>query len=188
MGRDSKTLCAMNDEALLRELETLVRAGRKVEARIVEHIAEVDRRRLFLSRGYSSMFTYCTQALHLSESVAYKRIQAARVSRKYPPVLRMLDDGQLHITAVARLAKLLTRENHETVLARAAQRTKCELDELIAELAPKPDVRPSIRKLPEPTKAPNSLEKQLDPDPVKNSRKRQCLKRDGLARPLEKPT
>jgi hypothetical protein len=44
----------------------------------------------------------------------------------------------------------LTSENHQTVLARARGRSRSEIAALIAELAPRPDVPASIRRLPAP--------------------------------------
>jgi hypothetical protein len=95
------------------------------------------------------MFAYCTERLHLSDAEAYLRIAAARASREHPVLLEMLADGRLHLTAVAKLAPHLTRDNRGLLLARAAHRSKREVEELIAEVAPRPDVRAVMRKLPE---------------------------------------
>ena len=94
------------------------------------------------------MFAYCKEALHLSEAEAYLRIGVARVSREHPMLLEMLADGRLHLSAIGRLAPHLTEANREAVLGRAAHRSQREIEELVAELAPRPDVAASIRKLP----------------------------------------
>jgi len=49
----------------------------------------------------------------------------------------------------SKLAPHLTRENCETLLGRAAHRTKREVEELIAEVAPRPDAPTVVRKLPD---------------------------------------
>ena len=139
-----------NDELLLR-LSKLVNQSRRVESVLVAHLAEVDARRLYASRALPSMFQYCRDVLHLSESEAYLRIEAARMSRRHPMVLTMLEDGRLPLSGIATLApelKKLTPEDGEKLLARAVHKSKRELKELVAELAPKPDVPPSIRKVP----------------------------------------
>ncbi len=92
------------------------------------------------------MFQYCLEVLHLSESEAYRRIAAARLSRSYPVLLEMLEDGRIHLAGIAVPRKHLTDANYEDVLARATHKTKRELEELVAELAPKADVPPTIRK------------------------------------------
>jgi hypothetical protein len=50
---------------------------------------------------------------------------------------------------MARLAPHLTRENAPAVLKRASGMSHREIRELVAELEPRPDVAPSVRKLPE---------------------------------------
>src|SRR6266566_954869 len=88
-----------NDELLL-EVKALVRHERSATAHLIASLAELDARRLYLSEGFRSMFTYCTQALHLSEHAAYGRIEAARVARKWPVVLDLLSDGSITLTAL----------------------------------------------------------------------------------------
>lgn len=147
---ESSNLKAVSDGELLRRLTDLVSRSRRLDADIVAHIAEVDARRLYRREAAPSMFAYCVEVLGLGESEAYLRIAAARASREYPVLLEMLRDGRLVLTAVARLASHLTPDNCDRVLTRAANRSKREIEELIAELDPQPDARSVIRKLPTP--------------------------------------
>ncbi len=144
-----KEFQSLSDDELLRRLSDLLSRSRRVEADLVAHIGEVDERRLYAREACSSMFAYATDVLHLSEHEAYERITAARASRRYPLLLEMLRDGRLHLSGIGKLAPHLTEENHGTLLARAAHRTKRQIEELLAELSPRPDVPSLIRKLPE---------------------------------------
>jgi 5-methylcytosine-specific restriction endonuclease McrA len=85
---------------------------------------------------------------HMSESMVSKRIRAARTARAYPLVFEMVERGELHLTGVTQLAAHLTEENHRAVLTRAKHLTMREIEHLVAELAPKPDVVSRIVKLP----------------------------------------
>jgi hypothetical protein len=76
----------------------------------------------------------------------------------------MLADGRLHLSGIARLAPLLTEANRETLLARAAYKSKRQIDELVAELSPKPDVTATMRKIPERRKKKPTSSSQLRPD------------------------
>jgi hypothetical protein len=109
---------------------------------------ELDVRRLYLAEGFSSLFAYCTQAMRLSEHAAYGRIEAARAARRFPAVLDVLESGSITLTTVTLLAKHLTPENHVRVLASARHKTKREVEHLVAELRPLPDVAPMVRRLP----------------------------------------
>ncbi len=141
-------LRSVPDDELLRRLAELLRQSRRVEADLVAHIGEVDLRRLYAREAAPSMFAYCTEVLHLSEAEAYLRIAAARASREHPMLREMLRDGRLHLTAIAKLAPHLTPSNRETLLKRAAHRSKRQIEELMAELAPRPDAPALMRKLP----------------------------------------
>jgi 5-methylcytosine-specific restriction endonuclease McrA len=137
------------DDELLRRLVDLLRQSRCAEADLVAHVGEVDARRLYAREASPSMFAYCTEVLHLSEAEAYLRIAAARASREHPVLLEMLADGRLHLTAIAKLAPHLTSGNREALLKRATHKSKRQVEELIAQLAPRPDVPALMRKLPE---------------------------------------
>jgi len=144
-----RPLRSITDDDLLSSLADLVRQSRRVEAPLVAHIAEVEARRLYARFACTSMFKYCTDVLHLSESEAYYRIAVARATLEHPVLLEMLTDGRLHLSGIASLASHLTPENRDAVLARAAHKSKREIEELIAELAPRPDVPSVMRKLPQ---------------------------------------
>ena len=150
LAAEGRPLAAISDDALLRRLAAILVQSRRVEADLVAHIAEVDERRLYAREAFPSMFAYCTGALHLSEGEAYLRIAAARASREHPSILAMLSDGRLHLSGIALLAPHLTAENRDALLRRATHRPKRQIEELIAELAPRKDVPSLMRRLPEP--------------------------------------
>jgi hypothetical protein len=143
------TLHSVPDDELLRRLGELVSQSRRVEADLVWHIGEVDVRRLFARDAFPSMFAYCIAALHLSEAEAYLRITVARAARRHGVLLEMLRDGRLHLRGIAMLAPLLTEENRDSLLLRASHLSKREMERLVAELSPRPDVVSGIRKVPE---------------------------------------
>ena len=145
----TRSLTSFSDDELLRRLSDLLGQSRRDEADLVSHIGEVDSRRLYAREASPSMFAYCTEVLHLSEAEAYLRIAAARASREHPLLLTMLADGRLHLTAIAKLAPHLTRENREALLTRAAHKSRREIEQLVAELVPRPDAPAVMRKLPE---------------------------------------
>ena len=69
----------------------------------------------------------------------------------------------MSLTSVRILRPHLTPENHEAVLARASGRSRREIEALIAELAPRPDVPSSVRKLPAAAPAPTSMPPATSP-------------------------
>jgi hypothetical protein len=140
----------LSDPELVAAVATLASSERRTTVALVAHLAELDARRLYLGAGFPSMFVYCVQVLHLSEGGAYNRIEAARAARSFPVVLDLLDQGLLNLATLRLLAPHLTIENHEELLAAASEKSKREVEALLARAFPRPDVAPSIRKLPGP--------------------------------------
>lgn len=160
----------LNDtEALsvLDRLGALARQERHATVELIAHLAELDRRKLYRDEGYGSLFSYCTEALRLSEHAAYNRIVAARACRRVPILLDRLADGSLNLTTLRLLAPHLTPENAAQLVAEAGGRRKREVEALEARLAPQPDVPASVRKLPAPALARGSAETStLPPSPA----------------------
>ncbi len=119
---------ALSDRDLMDAVRQLAAEERTATVRLIAHLAEVDARRLYLGQGYSSMFTWCTGALHLSEHAAYARIECARLVRRLPSVLPALERGDLTLTAACLLAPVLTGENCYGLLGRARHRPKREVE------------------------------------------------------------
>jgi hypothetical protein len=147
--RERSNLKAVSDDKLLHNLFAILKRSRWAEADLVAHIGEVDARKLYAREAAPSMFVWCTERLHLSEQEAYLRITVARASREHPMLLRMLRDGRLHLSGIARLVPHLTRENRDAVLKRATGMSHRQIKELVSELEPKPDAPAKIRKLPD---------------------------------------
>lgn len=96
----------LSDHELLAEAKAAANREREATARLIALLAQVDARRLYLGEGCSSLFTYCTQVLLLSEHAAYGRIEAARATRRFPVVLDLLIDSSVTLTAVTLLARI----------------------------------------------------------------------------------
>ena len=153
MSTKIQRFAELSDRDLLAAVHRLASNERRATASLIASLAELDARRLYLAEGCSSLFTYCTQVLHLSEHAAYGRIEAARVARKYPVVLERLEAGDLTLTTIGLLAPRLTEENYEHLFETARRKSKRDVEHLVATLRPQPVVPSVVRKLPQPTAA-----------------------------------
>lgn len=136
------------DHELLECVKSLAARERGATAELIAHLAELETRGLHLAAGYGSMFTYCRDVLLLSEHEAYNRIEAARAARRFPVILDLLAQGAVNLTTVRLLAPHLTDTNHIEVLESARGLRKPQVEEIVARLAPAPDVPAVVRKLP----------------------------------------
>ena len=140
----------LSDGEVLAEVKAAAARERDATVRLVALLAQMDVRRLYLGEGCSSLFTYCTQVLHLSEHAAYGRIEAARAARRFPVILDLLGTGSMTLTAVTLLAPHLTPQNYGEILDAARHKSKRDIEHIVAHLRPRPAVPPTVRRLPEP--------------------------------------
>jgi hypothetical protein len=152
----------LDDATLLQRLHALLARDHRTSALLLAHLGEVDARGLYRDAGFSSLFGYCIGALHMSESEAALRIRAARLARQYPEVLNHVERGELHLSALRVLAPVLDANNHGQLLRAAVHKTKAEVEALVADLAPAPDARQLVRKLPAPKLARETPSTQPD--------------------------
>ena len=169
----SHSLTHLADHVLLRDLATLVAQDRTTTAAMLAHLAEVDARKLFLPKGYSSMFDFCVNDLRFSEESAYKRIQAARVAQRFPEIFPAVARGEVHLSAIVLLAPHLTAETAQDLLAAAASKTCAAVKQMLAERFPQPDMPTCLApvvmtksELQTNQTSPCEREAQLDLNPV----------------------
>jgi hypothetical protein len=163
-----RSIGQLSNSDLLGRLQQAVRDERRATVEVVSLLMEVDARQLYLAEGCSSLFTYCTRILHLSEDAAYKRIEAARAARRFPELLERLATGSLTLTTARLLAPHLTSENVRDLLNAAEGRSRSEVEHLIATVRPLPDAAALVRRVATPGQAmpldPSALQLQ-DPFP-----------------------
>jgi hypothetical protein len=139
---------SLDSKSLAVRLRELSGEERNVQVEFLLHLDEYDRRRAYLEAGYGSLWTYCLEALHLREGAAGRRINAMRVLRRFPALEAPLRDGRLCLSTVAVLGPVLTDDNLEDVVARAAYRTKADVEHLVASIQPRTPPAEGIRKVP----------------------------------------
>jgi hypothetical protein len=137
-------LADLSDAQLLDSLKTLCGQGRVVLARLLAHLVEVEERRLHLEAACPSMLQFCVQRLGMSEDEACRRIQAARLARRFPELLVRIERGDLTLSTMALLQDALTEATYEELVEAAAGKTKAEVRALLARRSPRPDVPAAI--------------------------------------------
>ena len=143
---------ATQPRALLAELARHAASSFEKTADVLRLLGEVDRTGAWSEKPYGSLFAYCLGELNWSEGEAAKKIQAARAARRFPILLQRVRAGRLHLAGVVLLAAKLTDENARALIEAACGKSKREIEALLAARFPRPDVAPSIRKLPAPSR------------------------------------
>jgi hypothetical protein len=141
------SLSQLSDNELLTRIPAIVQAERIASADVIEHLMEVQRRRLYLEQACSSLYTYCCERLGYSEDAALKRARVARLALRFPRVLDELRSGAIHLTGLFLLERYLNDENAEELLAAARGTSRRELEKLLAVRFPRPAVPSTIEAL-----------------------------------------
>ena len=106
----TSTVGELSDRELLRQTSTLVRHERHLQGAVIDHLAEIDARRLYLQRGCSSLFDYAVRELGYSDAAAGRRIGAVRLCADQPGARERLRDGSLTLSAAAELQWAFDRQ------------------------------------------------------------------------------
>ena len=116
----TSTVGALSDRELLRETSNLVRHERHLQGAIIDHLAEIEARGLYLERGFSSLFDYAVRELGYSDAAAARRIGVMRLCADQPDAREGLRDGSLTLSAAAELQWAFDRQRRRGSISRAA--------------------------------------------------------------------
>jgi hypothetical protein len=98
---------------VVEKLKQLVASERKITAEIIEHILEIDRKKIFSQMGYPTLFSFLTEYIGYSASAAQRRIEAARLLKVVPEVKDDLQSGSLNLSQVALVAQSIRQKQKE---------------------------------------------------------------------------
>lgn len=146
MRRLDGILANQTDARILSGLATLVTQERKRKSDFLAYLNEVDGRKLYAKEGYSSLFRFLTEKYVFSESSALKRIQAARLARKFPFLYGDIKDGAYSLSALSRLAPFVTAANANRLFRKAHRQSTRHVEAMLAEEFPKADVEDRLKK------------------------------------------
>jgi hypothetical protein len=109
-------LNALSDRDLLLQFEAVVRAERRLMARVLEFIAEIDVRKIYLERAHSSLFDFLVNEMGYSNAAAMRRISGARLLREVPSVMSQVSEGRLNLTQLSQVQQACRSYKAETGL------------------------------------------------------------------------
>ena len=104
------TVAALSDRELLAQTGNRARVERHLQGAIIDHLAEIEARSLFLRRGFASLFEYAVRELGYSDAAAGRRIAAMRLCADNPQTRERLRDGSLSLSAAAELQWAFDRQ------------------------------------------------------------------------------
>ncbi len=101
---------SLSNETLHEKTVIAAKTEKSATFALLEFLAEVDVRRLYSERGYSTLWLYVHKALGYSESCASERVSAVTLMRAVPEVKEKIQAEELTLTSAIKLAAFVKRE------------------------------------------------------------------------------
>lgn len=136
----------LTDTALLLDTKILVAHEREISLKVLHHLKEIERRRLFSDKGYSSLFDYAVRELGYSEPSAARRISAARLLKEMPEIEKRIESGVLSLTNLSMASQLFRNEDikdvsaKKEILKQIEGTTKAECEKVLKMMIPPTDI------------------------------------------------
>lgn len=121
------------------KLKDLVDVERRTLTQIIEHLQTVYDTKLYSKLGYSTIQKYLIKELHYSESAAYRRHRALRLTKEMPESKRMLESGTLNLTNASTFHSIMSGKDEKTkkqALLDIQNKTSQETRDKLFEYAP----------------------------------------------------
>ena len=107
------TVSALSDDRLLERTKELSGIEHHLEVVVIDHLREIQKRRLYLRRGFSSLFDYAVRELGYSDAAAWRRIKAMRLCADVDGVRERLQNGSMTLNAAAQLQHAFDRQERK---------------------------------------------------------------------------
>ena len=114
---------------------------RNAEAELIEALQAVDQHRVYMQKGYSSLFQYTVNGLGLSESVTYNLITVSRKAREVPELKNAIQSGIITLSNARKIVPVLNELNQKEWLEKASTLSNRQLDKEVARVRPMEAVR-----------------------------------------------
>ncbi|MGC4095205.1 MAG: HNH endonuclease signature motif containing protein [Polyangiaceae bacterium] len=135
--REMESLRAIGDRELLVRTVALVGRERAATVDVIEHLVEIDQRRLYLVQACSSLFSYCRERLGFSEDEAFRRARVARLAARHPEVISELRGGAIHLTGLSVLAPYAAKPNFSVLVSESRGKSRAQIERLLAVHCPR---------------------------------------------------
>jgi hypothetical protein len=152
-------LCRLSKSELISNTAERIKSELAITTDVIRHISEINRRKLFLDYGYSSLFDMLTNYFGYCRGSAQLRINAMRLINELPEVEEKIESGKLSLTAASQVQGFFVAEKKEQKNYSPEQKLelveKCEgkstrkLERDLATLNPKAVKRESVRAITE---------------------------------------
>ena len=109
---------------------------RQTETELIEVLEQVETHKVYLHYGHPSLFQYGIKELFLSENIIYNLIAVMRKTKEVPQLKVALQEGNITLSNAKRIVPVLTKENQDEWLKKAAELTQRQLEKEVVKIRP----------------------------------------------------
>jgi hypothetical protein len=142
----------MSNQELLNSTKGAVRREKELTSIVLDHLAEVERRKVYCQLGISSLFRYCVEVLGYSEAESSYRVNATRLVAVSSCAKNSIADGSLSLTAASKINRHLKEEQKklhrplppvqvENIVRQARGHSTRQLETMLNRISSTPDKR-----------------------------------------------
>ena len=113
IANDNISLKYIKNDQLLLQTKNLVQKERQINIQVLQHLQEIEKRKLYLDRGFPSLFEYAVKELGYSHSAAYRRIKSMRLCRDIPQAVSKIKTGSLNLTTASQLQTFFEKKKRK---------------------------------------------------------------------------
>ena len=103
MNNSNFNISHLSNLELLNRFGKLVQTERKITHLVLDCIAEIDSRKLYLDKAYPSLYEFLVQEFGYSSSAALRRIESARLLREVPGLACKIESGALNLSQLSKV-------------------------------------------------------------------------------------
>ena len=121
----------LSDKELIETTTTLRGKEKELLFELLLHIGEIDGRGLYRDEGYPSLFVYLNTGLGYSKAASYRRVQVARLLRRFPEACSALGSESLSFSALVEISKVAIAENISELLRKCEGKSLEEVEHIL---------------------------------------------------------
>lgn len=96
---------SLTNTHLISSFKCLVHSERKITSEVLQFISEIDKRKIFLESGYSSLFDFLVKEFGYSPGAAMRRIDGARLLNELPEMGEKLKSGTITLSQATQIQR-----------------------------------------------------------------------------------
>ena len=117
----------------------------QTEAEILEIFQDLHLKKLYREKGCSSIFDYAVREMNLSESVTMNFTNVAKVALNIPALKNAIYEGKFGVSKARKICPVITPENHQEWIDKAATLTQRELEKEVASIYPETLINETVK-------------------------------------------